>query len=142
MPCLLLLALSVFHPVSCSYCRGNGMSGFRYRCLRCRGYQLCQDCFWRGNASGSHNNQHQMKEHSSWVSHRRPTCLSHPGGVWWCLCVRVHARRALGPQPLKSYHDGELNGGSSVRKNKRRPGPNGVDVHDERQDSRQCRSAI
>ncbi|XP_075893780.1 dystrobrevin, beta a isoform X4 [Nelusetta ayraudi] len=58
----------VFHPVSCSYCRGNGMSGFRYRCLRCRGYQLCQDCFWRGNASGSHNNQHQMKEHSSWKS--------------------------------------------------------------------------
>ncbi|XP_028253855.1 dystrobrevin beta-like isoform X4 [Parambassis ranga] len=58
----------VFHPVSCSYCRGNGMTGFRYRCLRCRGYQLCQNCFWRGNASGSHSNQHQMKEHSSWKS--------------------------------------------------------------------------
>ncbi|XP_056873249.1 dystrobrevin, beta a isoform X2 [Takifugu flavidus] len=58
----------VFHPVSCSYCRTNGMTGFRYRCLRCRGYQLCQNCFWRGNASGSHSNQHQMKEHSSWKS--------------------------------------------------------------------------
>uniref|UniRef100_A0A672IQ69 Dystrobrevin n=1 Tax=Salarias fasciatus TaxID=181472 RepID=A0A672IQ69_SALFA len=58
----------VYHPVSCSYCRGNGMTGFRYRCLRCRGYQLCQNCFWRGNASGSHSNQHQMKEHSSWKS--------------------------------------------------------------------------
>ncbi|KAL7388652.1 hypothetical protein ABVT39_018617 [Epinephelus coioides] len=58
----------VCHPVSCSYCRGNGMTGFRYRCLRCRGYQLCQNCFWRGNASGSHSNQHQMKEHSSWKS--------------------------------------------------------------------------
>ncbi|CAN9507976.1 unnamed protein product [Ophioblennius macclurei] len=58
----------VNHPVSCSYCRGNGMTGFRYRCLRCRGYQLCQNCFWRGNASGSHSNQHQMKEHSSWKS--------------------------------------------------------------------------
>uniref|UniRef100_A0A673AGW8 Dystrobrevin beta-like n=1 Tax=Sphaeramia orbicularis TaxID=375764 RepID=A0A673AGW8_9TELE len=57
-----------YHPVSCSYCRSNGMTGFRYRCLRCRGYQLCQNCFWRGNASGSHNNQHQMKEHSSWKS--------------------------------------------------------------------------
>ncbi|XP_035799516.2 dystrobrevin beta-like isoform X2 [Amphiprion ocellaris] len=57
---------NVYHPVSCSYCRGNGMTGFRYRCLRCRGYQLCQNCFWRGNASGSHSNQHQMKEHSSW----------------------------------------------------------------------------
>ncbi|XP_054475079.1 dystrobrevin beta-like isoform X2 [Anoplopoma fimbria] len=58
----------VYHPVSCSYCRGNAMIGFRYRCLRCRGYQLCQNCFWRGNASGSHSNQHQMKEHSSWKS--------------------------------------------------------------------------
>uniref|UniRef100_A0A3P8UY77 Dystrobrevin n=1 Tax=Cynoglossus semilaevis TaxID=244447 RepID=A0A3P8UY77_CYNSE len=58
----------VYHPVSCSYCRGNGMTGFRYRCLRCRGYQLCQNCFWRGNASGSHSSQHQMKEHSSWKS--------------------------------------------------------------------------
>ncbi|XP_062415505.1 dystrobrevin beta-like isoform X2 [Pungitius pungitius] len=58
----------VYHPVSCSYCRGNAMVGFRYRCLRCRGYQLCQNCFWRGHTSGSHNNQHQMKEHSSWKS--------------------------------------------------------------------------
>ncbi|CAJ1078384.1 dystrobrevin beta-like isoform X6 [Xyrichtys novacula] len=58
----------VYHPVSCSYCRSNGMTGFRYRCLCCRGYQLCQDCFWRGNASGSHSSQHQMKEHSSWKS--------------------------------------------------------------------------
>ncbi|XP_071323636.1 dystrobrevin beta-like isoform X2 [Trachinotus anak] len=58
----------VHHPVSCSYCRGNGMTGFRYRCLRCRGYQLCQNCFWRGNTSGSHSSQHQMKEHSSWKS--------------------------------------------------------------------------
>ncbi|XP_043962175.1 dystrobrevin beta-like isoform X3 [Gambusia affinis] len=58
----------VYHPVSCSYCRSNGITGFRYRCLRCRGYQLCQNCFWLGNASGSHSNQHQMKEHSSWKS--------------------------------------------------------------------------
>lgn len=58
----------VHHPVSCSYCRSNGITGFRYRCLRCRGYQLCQNCFWRGNASGSHSKQHQMKEHSAWKS--------------------------------------------------------------------------
>ncbi|XP_055362469.1 dystrobrevin, beta a isoform X2 [Betta splendens] len=58
----------VYHPVSCSYCRSDGMTGFRYRCLRCRGYQLCQSCFWRGSTSGSHSNQHRMKEHSSWKS--------------------------------------------------------------------------
>ncbi|XP_053300562.1 dystrobrevin beta isoform X1 [Pleuronectes platessa] len=58
----------VHHPVSCSFCRGEGMTGFRYRCLRCRGYQLCQNCFWRGSVSGSHSSRHQMKEHSSWKS--------------------------------------------------------------------------
>lgn len=90
IPCLLLLTLSVYHPVSCSYCRGNGMTGFRYRCLRCRGYQLCQDCFWHGNASGSHNNQHQMKEHSSWVSQKWPTCLSQlVAGKGAFICMHV-----------------------------------------------------
>lgn len=43
------------------------MMGFRYRCQQCHNYQLCQDCFWRGHASGSHSNQHQMKEYTSWV---------------------------------------------------------------------------
>ncbi|XP_026880534.2 dystrobrevin, beta b isoform X5 [Electrophorus electricus] len=59
---------NVFHPVECSYCRSESMMGFRYRCQQCHGYQLCQNCFWRGHASGPHSNQHQMKEHSSWKS--------------------------------------------------------------------------
>lgn len=57
----------VFHPVECSYCHTESMMGFRYRCQQCHNYQLCQDCFWRGHASGSHSNQHQMKEYTSWV---------------------------------------------------------------------------
>ncbi|XP_041105739.1 dystrobrevin beta isoform X4 [Polyodon spathula] len=59
---------NVFHPVECSYCRNESMMGFRYRCQQCHSYQLCQNCFWRGHASGTHSNQHQMKEHSSWKS--------------------------------------------------------------------------
>uniref|UniRef100_A0A8B9LC70 Dystrobrevin, beta a n=1 Tax=Astyanax mexicanus TaxID=7994 RepID=A0A8B9LC70_ASTMX len=59
---------NVVHPVSCSYCRSESMVGFRYRCQQCFSYQLCQNCFWRGHASGNHSNQHQMKEHSSWKS--------------------------------------------------------------------------
>lgn len=78
----------VYHPVSCSYCRSNGMTGFRYRCLRCRGYQLCQNCFWRGNTSGSHSNKHQMKEHSSWVSHR---AVPHPSRRFVAVQL-VHAK--------------------------------------------------
>ncbi|XP_034743967.1 dystrobrevin alpha isoform X13 [Etheostoma cragini] len=59
---------NVFHPVECSYCHTESMMGFRYRCQQCHNYQLCQDCFWRGHASGSHSNQHQMKEYTSWKS--------------------------------------------------------------------------
>ncbi|XP_075682402.1 dystrobrevin alpha isoform X9 [Rhinoderma darwinii] len=59
---------NVFHPVECSYCHCESMMGFRYRCQQCHNYQLCQDCFWRGHASGSHSNQHQMKEYTSWKS--------------------------------------------------------------------------
>ncbi|XP_078543475.1 dystrobrevin alpha isoform X16 [Lissotriton helveticus] len=59
---------NVFHPVECSYCHSESMMGFRYRCQQCSNYQLCQDCFWRGHASGSHSNQHQMKEYTSWKS--------------------------------------------------------------------------
>ncbi|XP_039541051.1 dystrobrevin alpha-like isoform X2 [Pimephales promelas] len=59
---------NVFHPVECSYCHGQSMMGFRYRCQQCDNYQLCQECFWRGHASGSHSNQHQMKEYMSWKS--------------------------------------------------------------------------
>lgn len=58
------------------------MMGFRYRCQQCHDYQLCQDCFWRGHAGGSHSNQHQMKEYTSWV---RPGRAGGPGteaGRW------------------------------------------------------------
>lgn len=68
------LSCTVFHPVECSYCHSESMMGFRYRCQQCHNYQLCQDCFWRGHASGSHSNQHQMKEYTSWV--REGLCLS------------------------------------------------------------------
>ncbi|XP_072536370.1 dystrobrevin alpha isoform X2 [Salminus brasiliensis] len=59
---------NVFHPVECSHCHSQSMMGFRYRCQQCHNYQLCQECFWKGHASGSHSNQHQMKEYTSWKS--------------------------------------------------------------------------
>ncbi|TSN67104.1 DNA (cytosine-5)-methyltransferase 3A [Bagarius yarrelli] len=52
----------------CQIVGSESMMGFRYRCQQCHGYQLCQNCFWRGHANGPHSNQHQMKEHSSWKS--------------------------------------------------------------------------
>uniref|UniRef100_A0A452E563 Dystrobrevin n=1 Tax=Capra hircus TaxID=9925 RepID=A0A452E563_CAPHI len=70
LPLMHRLAHQNFHHSvpCCSYCRCESMMGFRYRCQQCHNYQLCQNCFWRGHASGPHSNQHQMKEHSSWKS--------------------------------------------------------------------------
>lgn len=73
--CLLWLPLmhkmaaveNVFHSVECSNCHSESMMGFRYKCQNCPSYQLCQNCFWRGKTSGSHTNDHEMKEHSTWV---------------------------------------------------------------------------
>lgn len=58
---------NVFHSVECSNCHNESMMGFRYKCQNCPNYQLCQNCFWRGKTSGSHTNDHEMKEHSTWV---------------------------------------------------------------------------
>ena len=58
---------SVTHPVTCNVCQRTNFNGFRYKCQKCRKYQLCQDCFWRGRVSHSHQLTHQMKEYTSYV---------------------------------------------------------------------------
>lgn len=58
---------SVVHPIMCDACHKENFTGFRYRCQKCHSYQLCQDCFWRGKVSGTHNNDHETREYSSFV---------------------------------------------------------------------------
>lgn len=75
-PCLMWLPLlhrmaaveHVYHPVVCDSCQVRAFTGFRYKCQRCPNYQLCQSCFWRGQVSKQHQNDHEMKEYSSYVS--------------------------------------------------------------------------
>ncbi|XP_071403750.1 dystrobrevin beta isoform X3 [Pithys albifrons albifrons] len=91
---------NVFHPVECSYCHCESMMGFRYRCQQCHNYQLCQNCFWRGHASGPHSNQHQMKEHSSWKSPAKK--LSHAiSKSLGCVPSRDPPRPLFPEQPEK-----------------------------------------
>ncbi|XP_031843408.1 dystrobrevin beta isoform X3 [Nomia melanderi] len=59
---------TVAHPVMCDVCHKENFTGFRYRCQKCHSYQLCQDCFWRGKVSGTHNNDHETREYSSFKS--------------------------------------------------------------------------
>lgn len=62
----------VVHPVTCEVCRRNGFTGFRYKCQKCYNYNMCQDCFWRGRSSGSHNaDTHPCKEFCFWQSQSR-----------------------------------------------------------------------
>lgn len=75
-PCLVWLPLlqrlatveSIVHPTICSVCHKENFSGFRYRCQRCHAYQLCQDCFWHGRVSLGHQNDHEVKEYTSYKS--------------------------------------------------------------------------
>lgn len=75
-PCLVWLPLlqrfstveSIVHPTICSVCHRENFSGFRYRCQRCNNYQLCQECFWHGRVSLSHQNDHEVKEYTNYKS--------------------------------------------------------------------------
>ncbi|XP_045762984.1 uncharacterized protein LOC123865794 [Maniola jurtina] len=75
-PCLVWLPLlhrlasveNVVHPLACSVCRRGSLTGFRYRCTRCAGYTLCQDCFWRGHVTPPHTNDHEVKEYATYKS--------------------------------------------------------------------------
>ncbi len=59
----------VVHPISCEACNRQNFNGFRYKCQKCFNYNLCQDCFWRGRSSGSHNaDTHACKEYTYWKS--------------------------------------------------------------------------
>jgi hypothetical protein len=61
---------NIVHPIACSVCLRENFTGFRYRCQhsRCHSYQLCQDCFWTGKISQSHQNDHEVKEYSCYKS--------------------------------------------------------------------------
>ncbi|KAL4630579.1 dystrobrevin beta isoform X3 [Arapaima gigas] len=105
---------NVFHPVECSYCRCESMMGFRYRCQQCHNYQLCQNCFWRGHASGPHSNQHQMKEHSSWKSPAKK--LSHAiSKSLGCVPSREPAHPVFPEQPERPLDLAHILGVAAAR---------------------------
>ncbi|GFS13582.1 dystrophin [Elysia marginata] len=53
----------VQHAVRCSVCRVQPITGFRYKCLFCIGYNLCQNCFLQGRVSLSHKLGHPVREY-------------------------------------------------------------------------------
>ncbi|XP_065057528.1 dystrophin-like isoform X3 [Rhopilema esculentum] len=66
MPVLhrLAAAETAKHEAKCNICKEYPIVGFRYRCLKCFNYDMCQSCFWSGRISKSHRITHPMHQYS------------------------------------------------------------------------------
>ncbi|XP_014294353.1 dystrobrevin beta [Halyomorpha halys] len=59
---------NVMHSTQCDSCLRKEYTGFRYKCVKCSSYTMCQDCFWTGRATGGHSTEHAVREYSSYKS--------------------------------------------------------------------------
>lgn len=59
----LAAAESVKHEAKCSICKAFPIIGFRYKCLKCFNYDLCQACFFNGRISNKHKLKHPIQEY-------------------------------------------------------------------------------
>ncbi|PVD23725.1 hypothetical protein C0Q70_16998 [Pomacea canaliculata] len=51
------------HDCKCNVCKQNPIVGFRYKCLQCFKYNICQDCFFHGRVSKQHHPDHPIQEY-------------------------------------------------------------------------------
>ncbi|KAH9509038.1 hypothetical protein Btru_048865 [Bulinus truncatus] len=51
------------HQAKCNVCKDFPIVGFRYRCLKCFNFDVCQSCFFSGRTSKSHKLTHPMQEY-------------------------------------------------------------------------------
>ncbi|XP_066299566.1 dystrophin-like isoform X2 [Branchiostoma lanceolatum] len=61
-------AETVKHQAKCNICKLCPILGFRYRCLKCYNYDLCQNCFFVGRSSRSHKLSHPIQEYCTQTS--------------------------------------------------------------------------
>nr|KAG5711701.1 hypothetical protein BaRGS_023465 [Batillaria attramentaria] len=59
----LTAAETVKHECKCSVCKANPIVGFRYKCLQCLKFNMCQDCFFKGKVAKNHQLRHPMQEY-------------------------------------------------------------------------------
>lgn len=51
------------HQAKCNICKDFPIIGFRYRCLKCFNFDVCQNCFFSGRKVKSHKLSHHMQEY-------------------------------------------------------------------------------
>lgn len=56
------------HQAKCNICKDYPILGFRYRCLKCFNFDMCQNCFFSGRKAKNHKPNHPMQEYCTTVS--------------------------------------------------------------------------
>ncbi|XP_047989170.1 dystrophin isoform X1 [Leguminivora glycinivorella] len=51
------------HQAKCNICKEYPIQGFRYRCLKCFNFDMCQKCFFSGRKAKNHKLTHPMQEY-------------------------------------------------------------------------------
>ncbi|GLV38782.1 Dystrophin [Carabus blaptoides fortunei] len=51
------------HQAKCNICKQFPIIGFRYRCLKCFNFDMCQTCFFAGRVTKTHKFTHPMQEY-------------------------------------------------------------------------------
>lgn len=51
------------HQAKCNICKEYPIIGFRYRCLKCFNFDMCQKCFFFGHQAKNHKLTHPMHEY-------------------------------------------------------------------------------
>ncbi|KAG6451368.1 hypothetical protein O3G_MSEX007089 [Manduca sexta] len=59
----LAAAESARHQAKCNICKEYPIVGFRYRCLKCFNFDMCQKCFFNGRKAKNHKLTHPMQEY-------------------------------------------------------------------------------
>lgn len=68
----LVAAEAAKHQAKCNICKEYPIVGFRYRCLKCFNFDMCQRCFFLGRNAKNHKLSHPMHEYCTTV-----ICLIH-----------------------------------------------------------------
>lgn len=65
MPVLhrLIVSETAKHQAKCNICKQYPIIGFRYRCLLCFNFDMCQACFFSGRTIKNHKIAHPMREY-------------------------------------------------------------------------------
>ncbi|XP_071117911.1 dystrophin-like [Haliotis cracherodii] len=69
----LAAAETVKHEAKCNICKSFPIIGFRYRCLKCFNFDICQLCFFTGQTRKNHKLKHPLQEYCLMTSSKEDT---------------------------------------------------------------------